>query len=119
MTEQTPPIAAAVAATEAPPTSAADDLNQEPVEVGKRLLLRFKGQEFTLPDVAHDRPWREVTKILANLGGERGALPLEKSFDELFGAQMTKTVDWNFADFSEFASQVATRIGASVGSAGE
>lgn len=102
-------------------TSKADDLNDEPTEAtGKRLVVRFKDEDFEMADVAHDRPWREVAGLLAAASGEQGISQIEPALAEILGAdQLAKTDAWTFADFAHFSAAVGERIGASVGSPGE
>lgn len=103
-----------------PQSNPADDLNDEAPVVGKRLVVRFKGEDFEIEDIAHDRPWREVVGIMASAGGERGIAPMEPAMLELLGAdQLAKTDEWNFADFMQFSQKVGERIGASIGQPGE
>jgi len=100
-------------------TTAADDLDTE-APAGKKLVVRFKGEDFEIADIAHDRPWREVAGLIAAASGEQGITPMEPALEEIIGKdQLQKTDDWNFADFMHFSAAVGERIGASVGSPGE
>lgn len=94
-----------------------DDLDHE---VGKRLIVRHKGEDFSIADIAHDRPWREVMSLLAGASGELGVSQIEPAMLQIVGEdQLAKTDDWVFADFMHFSQKVGERIGASVGTPGE
>ena len=100
-------------------STAADDLDTE-APVGKRLVVEHKGETFEIADIAHDRKWREVTRLLAAASGEMGVAAIEPAMEEIVGVeQLAKADDWNFADFLHFSQKIGERIGTSVGSPGE
>ena len=101
------------------PVVSADDLDQE-ATVGKRLVVEHKGESFEIQDLANDRPWREVARLLAAASGELGVAAIEPAMEEIVGEeQLRSTDDWSFADFLRFSQKVGERIGAAVGTPGE
>lgn len=99
--------------------TSADDLDQE-APAGKKLVVRFKGDDFEIADIAHDRPWREVAGLLAAASGEQGISGIEPAMVTIVGEeQLAKTDAWNFADFMGFSQKVGERIGSSIGTPGE
>lgn len=97
-------------------TANADSLDDE---TSDEFVVPFDGTDFTIPNIAHGRPWRETAGMLASLSGERGVLAMQESLEELLGDQVTVTDDWDFTKLMKFAMRLGERLGEAIGTPGK